>query len=740
MRRVIACSWRLVVVLALVLPSRAVSAQAEAQAGAEADPLGLSTVTLEEITAHMRYLCDDARQGREAGGDENRKVMEYVAAEFKSYGLEPAGDDGGWFQTVDKGPAVYDGPDSAVTIQVARGANGRGQPRSLALAVGKDFSACAGSPAKEATGGVAFAGYAISSENYDYDDFDGLDVKGKVVIVLRGEPQENDVGSRFSGKRKVAEAADNRKAEEAQKRGAVAVLLAHNRNWKDPDVAVNVFSVKPRRRGATLEIPVAHVTRRVAAGLMKGAGKNLEEIEKAIDDTGKPLSCDLPGVTASVRADARTRFGGNVIGLLRGADPELKKEVVVLGAHMDHIGFGGFGSQVNAVGVLHNGADDNASGAAALLEAAEAVASAPVKPRRSVLFIAFNAEEKGLFGAFYYCAHPHPEFPIANTAAMVNMDMVGRLRNNRVEVIAAETGGGFFQPLVNRTNERFGLNLKLAYPFGMASGSDQLAFIMRQVPSIFMHTGLHPDYHTPVDDLDRINLEGMAPVTRLVAATTQVLANYPKRATFKPQPMLGLGFGGPRGPLLGISVGRPPEGEENPQPGVYVGGIMEGYASETLGLDQGDIVVEMDGAALKDQRDLQRALRKHKWGEKVSVKWVRDGKTMAGEAVLTNPEGDEEQAAAPQAAPGGGPGVVCDAQVASKMEKMLGVKGLQTGDRIVEVNGQPVADLEALQVAILTAPPGKPIQIAWERGGKRMTAAGSLDAEEPPPARPGGGK
>lgn len=328
-------------------------------------------------------------------------------------------------------------------------------------------------------------------------------------------------------------------------------------------------------------------------------------------------------VARDAPAAAHSGIGGttgkNVIGVLPGRDPTLREEIVLVGAHYDHLGLGGFGSlDPDSNGSVHNGADDNASGAAALIHIARKLAEAP--PSRTVVFIAFSGEEEGLLGSAYYVANP--VFPIASTEAMVNMDMVGRLRNDRLIIYGTATAVEF-PALLDSLNTAARFDLKTR---GDGYGpSDQSSFYAAGRPVLHVFTDLHEDYHRTTDDWDRINADGLAKVANFTARIVRALANRPAPLTFVNQPAPAPSTGtSSSGSGYGAYLGTVPDMTENPG-GVRLTGVRAGSPAEKAGLRGSDVIIAIGGMATPDLQAMADALRSHKPGDVVDVQFMRDG-------------------------------------------------------------------------------------------------------------------
>jgi Zn-dependent M28 family amino/carboxypeptidase len=320
----------------------------------------------------------------------------------------------------------------------------------------------------------------------------------------------------------------------------------------------------------------------------------------------------------------------NVIGLLPGRDPVLRNETVIIGAHYDHLGLGGFGSlDPDSTGTVHNGADDNASGAAMLLRVAQRLVDAA--PARTVLFIAFSGEELGLLGSAHYVKDPI--YPLRGTQAMINLDMVGRMRDNRLIVYGSETAKEF-PALLDSLNWHAGFDLKAQ---GDGYGpSDQSSFYAAGRPVLHLFTDLHEDYHRASDDWEKINLEGFDQVTDFTVGIVTALANRPSRLTpveVVPAPPPAASASTAATPGYGAYLGTIPDMTDNPG-GVRLVGVRAGSPAEKAGLRGDDIITRIGEKAVPDLQAMTDALRSHKPGETVDIMVRRGNQTTTVRATL----------------------------------------------------------------------------------------------------------
>ncbi|MGH7657226.1 MAG: M20/M25/M40 family metallo-hydrolase [Gemmatimonadales bacterium] len=353
-----------------------------------------------------------------------------------------------------------------------------------------------------------------------------------------------------------------------------------------------------------------------AAGLQAGPAGWFQEFQVAAD------------APAAVHARLGAATGRNVIGVLPGSDPNLRNEVVILGAHYDHLGPGGFGSlDPDSTGVVHNGADDNASGAAALIHIAGRLSAAP--PRRTVVFIAFGGEELGLLGSQYYVEHP--PYPLDHTVAMVNMDMIGRLRNRRLIVYGTGTAREF-PAMLDSLNWYAGFELH-QLPDGYGP-SDHSAFYARSRPVLHVFTDLHEDYHRTTDDWNLINADGLVRVADFTASVVRALGDRTAPLTFvnlpAPRPVASDSASSSG---YGAYLGSIPDMTGNPG-GVRITGVRAESPADRAGLTGGDVITRIGDMDIPDLQAMANALRKHQSGDVVAIVFTRDGREHSVDVTL----------------------------------------------------------------------------------------------------------
>lgn len=509
------------------------------------------SIRQEDLRADLFFLAGDSMRGRLTDTNENRAAADFIRSRFERHGFTPIAPGNSYFHSYNLMTASL-GEGNALEIPGPNGA-------TRILRAGQEFYPHRISASGEAAGPLVFVGFGISAPALGYDDYAGL-TRGAIALALDHEPGERDPKSPFDGVVTAEPAAAWRKALAAQEKGAAAVLFVSDvHNHPGPgnfeQAARNTWPERePRIRAYTLaawadriRIPVAQISPAVAASLVEGAGKSLDDLARSAETARGFTPLPLGSAQVRIRTAVNRHIvpDRNVVALLEGSDPKLKNEWVLVTAHFDHNGADG--------DQIFNGADDNGSGTVALLEIAEAYALAArqgQRPRRSILFAAWNSEERGLLGAWAYTEAPLA--PLANIVAVLNMDMVGRNeevpvggggRFNGLEVQTAESNQhavnvmGFSRApevtaVVDRANAAVGLELKKRYDNNASNllrRSDQWPFIQRGVPALGFMTGLHPDYHTVYDRPEKINYAKLEKIARLVHQASWDLANADAR-------------------------------------------------------------------------------------------------------------------------------------------------------------------------------------------------------------------
>jgi len=575
------------------------------------------TVT-EELRHDVQFLASPELTGRGVDTPGIRLARDYLAAEFARAGLRPGGDNGGFFQPFDVAVGVTVNQPSSLTLD-----------QNASLELNKDWIPLGLSKSDNVEGELVFAGYGITAKENGYDYYADVNVKGKIVLILRYEPAPTDDKSPFKTPPEYSvHAALRTKANNARDHGAVGMILVdlNHDNEAQPELLSTRNSLW--RRGNS--VVAAQVRREVLQKWLDARGVSLRDFKQKIDRTGKPASMAIPGAMAKLQMTLKEDHerAENVVGILPGADPNLRDQRVVIGAHYDHLGFGHFGAlDRQAEGKVHPGADDNASGTAVLLELARRMAKLPVKPDRTIVFAAFSGEELGLYGSRHYIESSNSPSAIK---AMINLDMVGRLRENRLTVFGARSGENL-SDLVTKNARALGLDITDSNDVGR---SDHMSFYSKKIPVLHFFTGTHGDYHRATDTWDKLNFEGMAKISDLVLVTALEIANRKEPIRFVSLPSRpSETAGSARG--VRVYLGTIPD-YGAVATGVLLAGVSSGSPAAQAGLREGDVIVRLGDKDIQNIEDLTDALQAHKSGDQVNVVVLRGGAPITLQATLSS--------------------------------------------------------------------------------------------------------
>ena len=618
-----------------------------------------STPSVDRLRQVISYLASDALEGRRTGTPGANDAAHYIAGEFNRYGLRPGLQIARPARTRGENQARYLQPFPYVA-SVELGNNNLfyenpGKADDIAAyMVGNDWMPLGFSSNGSVRGAeMVFAGYGISSAELKYDDYAVSNAKGRVAIVFAGTPDGDNPHGQF------ARAGEIRfKVAAARAAGAQALLIIANEEKLKDD---RLFRLSYDNTGEA-GIPVVVVSRQLARRTLGAEDVKLAEFEQAadsrsLDSKGTAVRLQVRGLrlTIDVNVVRRESPSFNVIGILPGSDPKLKSEAIVIGAHYDHLGLGGEGSgSLSARTGIHHGADDNASGVAGLIELARIFSTQ--KPRRTIVFIAFSGEEEGLIGSNYYVNHPI--VALANTVAMINMDMIGRLKEKSLIVGGVGTAQEW-RALIDTSNDVQGMTVSLnsagpdrtslpnAIPVVTGSNgkpvvtldpgkkfvltlnedgfgpSDHSSFYAKQVPVLFFWTGNHEDYHKPSDTADKINYEGEARVVSFVARIVSDIDKGDKRPTYAVAKSESQGRAGGFRVYLGTI---PNYAETND--GLKLDGVRDDSPAAKAGLKAGDRIVKMAGHEVKNVYDYTYALGEMKAGQEYEVEIVRGSERL----------------------------------------------------------------------------------------------------------------
>ena len=587
----------------------------------------------------LGYLASDALEGRGPGTAGLDRAADYIADEFEKIGLKKFAGQTNYFQPFEMTTATELGAKTSLRVG-DRSFTPREDFVPLGMSAEDSFSAP-----------VIFAGYGVKNAEHHYDDYAGLDAKGKAVLVMRYEPHDSKGKSKFAEQGWSDAATFAQKASGAREAGAVALLIVTPPDFAKDDRLVSFGG----SGGSSVKLPVLHVKQNVAEEILRRGGgpADLAAIQKKIDESLEPASFAMTNVKVSGTVDIEQKKVAvkNVVGYLPGKN---KDEYVVVGAHYDHLGYGGIGSlrrrstttrsTATARGEIHNGADDNASGTTALMALA-AQMSRHEKPQRSLIFIAFTGEEEGLLGSRYFVEHP--PVPLAKIDVMLNLDMVGRIRtagehaasSTTTQTTTAEAStqdspagvlyvGGMgtaadFDDIVKRADARSPLVVRDIGRGGIGP-SDHMSFALKKIPVLFLFSGLHGDYHRPSDDAEKINYDGLSEVIEFACDVTTQLAASPRQAYVASADSSPMRVGG-TGERNRVTLGVMPDYSTSIDKGggVRISDTMPDSPARAAGLQPNDVIVKIDQRTIDTLYDLSDVLAKGKAGQKIKVHVLR---------------------------------------------------------------------------------------------------------------------
>ncbi len=554
------------------------------------------TIEADELRAHVEYLASDALKGRMPGTPGGDSAAAYVRDRFREAGLKLLGDDG--YQSFEVVTGIEAGDGCALTVAGEAAERGSSfMPLSFSgEGTLNDEVVCAG------------FGFDFESDTGAWRDYADLDAEGKWVLILRGSPDDEsgDYDPFMSLRKKAMVARDH---------GAAGVLFTAGPKFDKDDALVELDY---QRQESSMDIPVLSITRGIANRLLHQT--TVAELEARLVEAKQPLPAACTGsVNATVELVRKSISAHNVVGMIRGSDPALADKYIVLGAHYDHLGMGGpgSGSRRPDTTAVHNGADDNASGVAAVIEIAERLAASPAGLKRSVIAVAFSAEEMGLLGSKYFVDHPPVD--LGTVTLMANLDMVGRMEEGKKSVSIGGTGTAVdLDSLVSTVTAEQGFSAALS-PEGYGP-SDHAAFYSRNIPVLFFFTGVHQDYHTPADDADLLNYEGEKQIGDLI---TDILLRIDGRSE-----ALAYQEAGPKSrprtsKRFKVTLGIMPDVSGSETRGLRADAVIKGRPADLAGMQKGDIIVAMEGKPVGGIYEYMNRLSEFKAGQRISVEVLR---------------------------------------------------------------------------------------------------------------------
>lgn len=560
-----------------------------------------SEITTEDLRKSLTYLASGSLEGRLPGTEGDKNAADYIAQNLESYGVEPAGEDGyfQYFEVVTSTEAPVGENMLTVGEETAE--------------LGKDFTPFSYSTNATVKAELAFAGYGfdIDLDSLQWNDYANIDVKGKWVLVLRNDPEIRNPNSLY-----IPFSGEKSKVVTAKEKGAAGILFVSGAKVDRKD---NLLELEIDQTESNLGLPAFNITRKFANKVLAANGTTIEELETGLTENMKANSfvttTTVEGTSKVVFHKTKTR---NVIGVIEGSDNSLKGEYVVVGAHFDHLGWGGGASSRDPENkAIHYGADDNASGTSGLLEIADKLANADLK--RSVLLIAFGAEEMGTIGSKYFTNNP--TVAKDKIVAMVNLDMIGRLKDTNEITISGVGTSKEGEHLLKDLLVEKERDLFLSVEYNGFGPSDHANFYVEGIPVFFFNTGAHEDYHTPGDVIEKINFEGMLRVTEYAYDLTENLVNASTALVFQEAGPKGRAKNTRKGK---VKLGIMPNFGKSTEDGLRVDGVTTGSAADRGGMKKGDVIVGIAGKEVHNIYEYMARMTKVRPGQTINVDIIRE--------------------------------------------------------------------------------------------------------------------
>ncbi len=558
-------------------------------------------ITTGELKNHVTYLASDELGGRYPGTDGARKAAEYIRKNLAAAGLELPADSG--YQSF------------PVVVGQKKGDHNTLEINSQQSQPGVDFEPMPFSGNGEHTAPVVFAGYGLKRDGrgITWNDYEGVDVSGRWVMVLRGAPYQGQLKKQFMGQTK-----DRSKATLAKDLGAAGLLFVSGPRHDSADYLVN-----PHIKKGDIGIPALHIKRSIANKMLPKT--SIRELENSINREGKPNSFSTnQQIRASAQLFPEKATARNVVAHLKPANAGTKERYIVIGGHYDHLGMGGpnTGSRRPDTSAVHNGADDNASGIAAMIELAEKLSAMRDSLRSHFIFVAFDAEEMGLLGSRHFVQTSPYDYK--DYHAMINLDMIGRLRNENSLQIGGVGTAKESQTIIRQINDTAAFTLGLSQQgYGP---SDHASFYTKNIPVFFLSTGPHLDYHTPADDADKLNYPGMKKVSGFVYSLALRLDNMDSRLAFQQAGPQNPDQQARHGEEMKATLGIMPDFAGVVKKGLRADLVIESKAADRAGMENGDIITAINGNEVGDIYDYMERMSDFKPGETITVEILRNGR------------------------------------------------------------------------------------------------------------------
>lgn len=561
-------------------------------------------ITSKELKEYVGFLASDSLKGRKPGTPEIDVAARYILNHFKSAGLKPMADQG--FQWFD------------IVTDITLGEKNKLSFDDVSASLKKEFMPLAFSSSAAVGAPLDFVGYGfdIDSDSLKWSDYKAIDVKGKWVMIFRADPELENSESKFIPYSDVRS-----KVLTAKDKGAAGVLLVTPRGLEKED---KVMPLVVENNDVTAGIPVFSVTRELANKMLQKSNLTVDSLERTFVSGKKPMSFEtgltIRGVADVIQKRERT---ANVVAMLEGADPQLRDEYLVVGAHYDHLGMGGqgSGSRTPDTVVIHNGADDNASGTAMVMALAKKFGAGKKSASRSIIFVAFSSEELGLLGSKYFVNNSPVD--IKKIKGMFNFDMVGRFDKEKNSISVSGTGTSVEADSL-LTSLETGLPFKVVHSPDGYGPSDHAAFYSGNVPVFYFNTGVHTDYHTAYDDADKLDYESEKLVGDFAYSVIAAVDRMPKALTFKESGKKeGSGRSGRR---LKVTLGIMPDFAGTEKKGLRIDGVTKDGPADKGGLKKGDIITGINGMPVGNIYEYMSRLQKLKHGMTVNVEIIRNEK------------------------------------------------------------------------------------------------------------------
>ncbi|MFH0735348.1 MAG: M20/M25/M40 family metallo-hydrolase [bacterium] len=557
-----------------------------------------SQITPMELKEHIEVLASDSLLGRKPGFDGDIKAAMYIKKQLDALQIKPLFSNGLQNFEIVTSLSAGDNEFSFLDIKAE---------------LDKDFRPVSFSSNGEVTYETVFVGYGfnINEDSLKWNDYSGINVTGKTVIILRGAPAYDSI-NKFGNYSSLI-----KKAYTAKDKGAAAIIFVNGQLFDKDD---NLVPLSYEQGQNSIGIPVVNISRKTADELLKPMDITVNIIEQNLNDSKNANSFEInTPVYIKTEVLKNKTSTQNVVYLLKGNDPVLSDEYVVLGAHYDHLGFGGknSGSRVPDTSAIHYGADDNASGTSAIIEIIEKLAANKDNLKRSIIFTAFSAEEMGLLGSKYFVNNPPVD--LKKIKFMVNLDMVGRLNEQTKGLSLGGTGTAVgLTELLTELTKSTELNIKFS-PEGYGP-SDHASFYSKDIPVLFFFTGIHDDYHTPRDVAGKINFEGEKKVCDLAYNIILAISQKQKSMVFaesgpKEQPETKRNFK--------VTLGIMPDVSSGDVKGLRADAVIEGRPAFKAGMHKGDIIIAMDGKPVNDIYEYMNRLQEFKVGQRITVEVLR---------------------------------------------------------------------------------------------------------------------